>query len=277
MATSKGSKSKGVSGPAPAAPREFRRRARMISPNMPQDTKIIRMPLPARWLFVCCIIDSDDEGWFQCDPAHLKAVAFPGDNLTFEDVRALFAHLEDDESNGRRGLLDAFWECQPEPVAHFRNWELHQKIRSDYFRASELKKLLRVDHLESDPVEFLASHGETEGGASVDPDEEAPALRSGSASPSFNEHRDALECQQVWERVVKGSHLHADTAKLLLERCEKWEIHPFGLFQVIIEKARHPMVYLQRILQLPKHIPDLSDLDPSIRTWQAFLERKRMT
>jgi hypothetical protein len=93
----------------------------MIDPGMWTDPKFMRLPERSRLLWIGLISNADDEGRLEGDPLYLKAVIFPSDPLSLEDVEAALTPILE------KGMAEKY-VVKGETYLHLPNWDKHQTI-----------------------------------------------------------------------------------------------------------------------------------------------------
>jgi len=123
-------------------------RIRSIKPEMPHDERLAKVSREARYTWVLCITQADDEGYFRGCPRTLLGNLYPHDEDVTESklVRWL------DELLGA-GMLQCF-DTADGIIALFPKWKKHQKI--DHPSKSFLAALSR------DARETFARHSRRE-------------------------------------------------------------------------------------------------------------------
>lgn len=94
----------------------------MIDPNFWVDEKLGRVPREARFTFMGCISQSDDEGRLQGHPALLKSLIFPYDtDITHDDMKDWLHQLASEK-------LITMYEVDGQSYIQLPNFAKHQTI-----------------------------------------------------------------------------------------------------------------------------------------------------
>ena len=98
-------------------------RKRMIDPSIWTDVKIGNLTRDERLLFIGCFSNADDEGRLPGNPAFLRSVIFPYDDLSVEEVR----RMRDRVASVCKNFI-VYTVGEDEYIA-FRKWREYQSVR----------------------------------------------------------------------------------------------------------------------------------------------------
>lgn len=98
-------------------------RKRMIDPSIWTDVKIGSLSRDERLLFIGCFSNADDEGRMPGNPAFLRSVIFPYDDLSIEEVRQMRDRIASACKN-----FTLYSDGENEYIA-FRKWRKYQSPR----------------------------------------------------------------------------------------------------------------------------------------------------
>jgi hypothetical protein len=105
---------------------------RMISNGIYFDEEFSQLSLGARMLFIGMVVNADDEGRLTGNAKFLKALIFPLDDMTFDQVSAYLEEI----AQSMKSVL--FYEVDGKSYISFRKWEEFQTIRADRKRPSSV-------------------------------------------------------------------------------------------------------------------------------------------
>ncbi len=120
-------------------------RIRTLKPELLEDELILGLSIPARWLFVSCILLSDDHGNMRANPTYLRNVAFGGDAEL--DVSLVLSELLETK------MVESY-TVRGQRYLHVRNWNKHQRI--DRPGKPKVPTLAEADDSEPTPLSTSA-------------------------------------------------------------------------------------------------------------------------
>jgi hypothetical protein len=122
-------------------------RIRTLKPELPTDRKLAQLSIEARYTFVLCITQADDDGLLRAEPREALASLYPHDQaITFEDIERWFGELVAGGFLRERRTVDGA------RVMEICNWRKHQKI--DHPAKSRIGPLAKLSRA---PREDVAS------------------------------------------------------------------------------------------------------------------------
>ena len=98
-------------------------RKRMIDPSIWTDVKIGNLTRDERLLFIGCFSNADDEGRLPGNPAFLRSVIFPYDDLSVEEVR----RMRDRIASVCKNFI--VYKVGEDEYIAFRKWREYQSVR----------------------------------------------------------------------------------------------------------------------------------------------------
>jgi hypothetical protein len=108
---------------APARARELMARIRTLKPELPTDRKLAQLSIEARYTFVLCITQADDDGLLRAEPREALASLYPHDRkITSETLEVWIGELV------AGGVLRERRTVDGARVIEVCNWKKHQKI-----------------------------------------------------------------------------------------------------------------------------------------------------
>ena len=117
----------------------------MVKPDIWIDEGFLSLSIPARLLWIGIISGADDEGRGLATDRCLKALVFPGDEITLEEVRKMRLELAEN-------MNVQFYEAEGREYYQLTKWKDHQKV--EYPKHSTLPK---PEFTETSPKHHLTS------------------------------------------------------------------------------------------------------------------------
>src|SRR6266853_3861729 len=98
-------------------------RIRTLKPELPTDRKLAQLSIAARYTFVLCITQADDEGLLRAEPREILASLYPhNQDVTAESLQGWIGELVSGGFLRERQTVDGAH------VLELTNWKRHQKI-----------------------------------------------------------------------------------------------------------------------------------------------------
>lgn len=192
-------------------------RKRMIDPSIWTDVKLGGLSRDERLLFIGCFSNADDEGRTPGNPAFLRSVIFPYDDLSIEEVRQMRDRVAAVCEN-----FTLYSSGEDEYIA-FRRWRKHQKPRYPQPSNYPPPPWGREGNTSSDlPPQDCGQMDETfpqpcGNGATTDQD------RSGSDQDRLGKDQDRRSAQDEAEPAPVDA---APTERLILSELRKVQRYP---------------------------------------------------